>query len=116
MESGFLCFKNLSDRSGVRIFNFLNISDRSGLRIFDILNFIGAERSSDFLKPWIYRSGADSDKIGFSDKIRPVRLSGTTLVCTLNRKCNTITDGPSGVKVPKSEIGIGAEISLKMNN
>ena len=28
----------------------------------------------------------------------------------------TITDGPSGVKVPKSEIGIGTEISLKMNN
>ena len=27
----------------------------------------------------------------------------------------TITDGPSGAKVPKSEIGIGAEISLKMN-
>ena len=27
----------------------------------------------------------------------------------------TITDGPSGAKVPKSEIGIGTEISLKMN-
>ena len=34
------------------------------------------------------------------------------VMCFLNI---TITDGPSGAKVPKYEIGIGTEISLKMN-
>ena len=73
MESGFLCFENLPDRSGVRIFIFFKLVGSVRVSYFFVFNFIGAERSQDFLIFLKHQIGAE---LGFFETVFLSERSG----------------------------------------